>query len=325
MKLLRGLHNKGLSHEGCVATIGNFDGVHKGHQSVIRLLRKKADELGLPAVVIVFEPQPLEFFKGAEAPARILSFRDKFDALKHYGVDAVFCLKFDETLSRFGAGEFVSKVLVDHLHIRHLVVGDDFRFGSDRAGDFNFLVDSGAKLGFSVENTPTEIVSGPHEAIEGSPEVEGSTASARVSSTRIRQALADGHFELVERLVGRPYEISGRVLHGQKLGRTLGFATANLALKRRNIALQGVYAVRVCLSDGRDLRGVANIGVKPTVGDFKANLEVHLFDFEGDLYGQRLRVRLVAKIRDEQKFSGLDELKQRIALDAEQARTILAL
>lgn len=309
MKLLRGLHNAGFDSTGCVATIGNFDGVHLGHQSVIRQLRAKAKVKGLPAVAIVFEPQPLEFFKGDQAPARIQSFREKFEALAWCHVDAVFCLKFDASLSRLSAGEFVTQVLLEHLQIKHLVVGDDFRFGGDRSGDFEFLKEAGAASGFSVENTPTQT-----DMVRGE----------RVSSTRVRQALSTADFALVERLLGRPYSISGPVLHGEKLGRTLGFATANIALKRRSSPLKGVYAVVATLEDGSEYKGVANLGVKPTVGSFRANLEVHLFDFEGDLYGQRLTVRFVEKIRDEQKFSGLEQLTAQIQQDAKRAREILA-
>lgn len=309
MKLLRGLHNPGIGAEGCVATIGNFDGVHLGHQYLIAQLREQAQRLGLPLVVVVFEPQPLEFFRGAEAPARVLSFRDKFEALKACGVDLVFCLRFDAALSQLSPQQFVQQVLLDHLKVKHLVVGDDFRFGGDRSGDFNYLKRVGAEHGFSVENTPTQC---------------DPKGDERVSSTRLRSALLDGDFDTVERLMGRAFVIKGRVLHGQKLGRTIGFATANLALKRKVVPLRGVYAVRITLADGAEHNAVANIGVKPTVGDFRANLEVHIFDFSGDIYGQRVSVRFIAKIRDEQKFSGLAALQAQIKQDAQAARALLA-
>lgn len=309
MKLLRGLHNPGIGGEGCVATIGNFDGVHLGHQYLIAQLREQALRLGLPLVVVVFEPQPLEFFRGAEAPARVLSFRDKYEALKACGVDQVFCLRFDAALSQLSPQQFVQQVLLDHLKVKHLVVGDDFRFGGDRSGDFNYLKQVGAEHGFSVENTPTQCDPNGDE---------------RVSSTRLRSALLEGDFETVERLMGRAFVIKGAVLHGQKLGRTIGFATANLALKRKVAPLRGVYAVRITLADGVEHNAVANIGVKPTVGDFRANLEVHIFDFSGDIYGQRVSVRFIAKIRDEQKFSGLDALQAQIKQDAQAARSLLA-
>lgn len=309
MKLLRGLHNPGIGGEGCVATIGNFDGVHLGHQYLIAQLREQAQRLGLPLVVVVFEPQPLEFFRGAGAPARVLSFRDKYEALKACGVDQVFCLRFDAALSQLSPQQFVQQVLLDHLKVKHLVVGDDFRFGGDRSGDFNYLKQVGAEHGFSVENTPTQCDPNGDE---------------RVSSTRLRSALLEGDFDTVERLMGRAFVIKGAVLHGQKLGRTIGFATANLALKRKVAPLRGVYAVRITLADGVEHNAVANIGVKPTVGDFRANLEVHIFDFSGDIYGQRVSVRFIAKIRDEQKFAGLDALQAQIKQDAQAARALLA-
>jgi len=305
MRLLRGLHNPGLAATGCVATIGNFDGVHRGHQSIIDQLKSRAKAMGLPAVAMVFEPQPLEFFCPDQAPARLMRFRDKFEALRSLGLDYVFCLKFDEALSKLSAPDFVRSVLLDHLSVRHLVVGDDFRFGDEREGDFALLREMGLQYGFSVENTPTQLES----------------SGLRISSTAVRDALSDADFERAEQLLGRPYQIQGRVIHGQKMGRQLGFPTANIALRRLKSALSGVYTVKLQLDDGVWHNGVANVGVKPSVGKFPANLEVHLLDFQANIYGQSVKVEFLSKLRDEQRFDGLDALKAQITQDLERART----
>lgn len=312
MQLLRGLHNSGINTSGCVATIGNFDGVHAGHRAIIQQVISRSKEMGLPAVVILFEPQPLEFFKGKDAPARLMSFREKFQVLREFDLDYIFCLKFDQHLSSLTAEQFVDQVLVDHLNLKHLVIGDDFHFGSCRQGDFDLLVEEGQSKGFTVENTPTLLDS------------EGESGH-RVSSTLIRQALLDSDFEQAEKLLGQAYTIHGRVMHGEKLGRTLGFPTANIALRRLKSALNGVYTVRLRLdeeqkSERREFEGVANIGVKPTVGNFKPSLEVHLFDFNENIYGKRVNVTFCHKVRDEQRFDGIEALKQQISKDIDVAK-----
>ncbi|WP_026180364.1 bifunctional riboflavin kinase/FAD synthetase [Hahella ganghwensis] len=305
MKLIRGIHNLHSFTDGCVATIGNFDGVHYGHQVIIRQLQAKAKALKLPAVVMVFEPQPREFFDEDKAPARLMRFREKLEAIAALDVEVLLCLQFNRRLRHLAAQQFVDQVLVDGLHVRHLVVGDDFRFGCDRAGDFELLQASGRKNGFSVDHTATVEVGG-----------------ARVSSTRIRKLLADGRFDKAEELLGYRYSISGRVLHGRKLGRQLNVPTANVNLGRRRSALKGVYVVDVRMASGEVWPGVANVGYRPTVdgGDPKPNLEVHLLDFDQDLYGQRLKVEFLEKLRDEQRFADLNELKTRIHQDIDQAR-----
>ena len=308
MRVLRGLHNPGPEAEGCVVTIGNFDGVHRGHQAILERVKAKATELGLPSLVVVFEPQPLEYFNGSDAPARLMTLREKISALRDQGLDYVFCLKFDQALSTFSADRFIEDVLVQHLGVRYLVVGDDFRFGGDREGDFALLRERGKTLGFEVENTPTCLDDNGFD---------------RVSSTRIRAALAEGEFEHAAAMLGKPYTMSARVVHGQALGRNLGFPTANLPLKRLRSPLMGVYAVRVHLACGRSVDGVANIGCKPSVGQFKPNLEVHLFDFDQNIYGERVGVEFIAHLRDEKRFDGLDALKAQIKLDAAQARQCL--
>lgn len=314
MRLIRGLTNlKLLSRredsvlsQGCVATVGNFDGVHLGHQTILEQVKEKADQLGVPSVVMVFEPQPREFFQGGAAPPRLTGFRQKFETLLASGVDIVLCLKFDETFRSYSAMGFIDDVLIDGLKVRHLVVGDDFRFGCDRAGDFRLLQQVGEKAGYSVENTRTVTVEGD-----------------RVSSTRIRNALQDNRLELAGQLLGRPYAITGRVVYGRQLGRTIGAPTANILLGRM-APLQGVYVVAITLPDGRQLDGVANIGLRPTVDGRQPSLEVHIFDFAGTLYGQRIDVSFRHPLRDEIKFDSIDELKDQIARDLEDARAWIA-
>ncbi len=303
MQLVRGLHNLRPQHRGCVATIGNFDGVHIGHRAILARLRERADELALPSCVVIFEPQPREFFAPQTAPARLTRLRDKLALLAEAGVDRVLCLAFNRRLRELSAAEFVHEVMVEGLGVRHLEVGDDFRFGCDRAGDFAFLAEAGVREGFSVEAAATVELNGQ-----------------RVSSTRVREALAAGDFVLAEQLLGRPFQIAGRVLHGQKLGRQLAAPTANIQLKRRRVPLSGVYLVSTEV-DGQPWPGVANIGVRPTVaGDGRAHLEVHLLDFAGDLYGRRLTVAFHHKLRDEQRFASLEALKTAIAADIAAAR-----
>ncbi|WP_178082780.1 bifunctional riboflavin kinase/FAD synthetase [Pseudomonas sp. BBP2017] len=303
MQLVRGLHNLRPQHRGCVATIGNFDGVHRGHQAILARLRERAVELGVPSCVVIFEPQPREYFAPDTAPARLARLRDKVALLAAEGVDRVLCLAFNQRLSKLSAAEFVDTILVDGLDVKHLEVGDDFRFGCDRVGDFEFLQQAGLSQGFTVEAAQTV-------------ELDG----LRVSSTQVRHALAKADFALAERLLGCPYRICGRVLHGQKLARQLGTPTANIQLKRRRVPLSGVYLVSVEL-DGKAWPGVANIGVRPTVsGDGSAHLEVHLLDYAGDLYGRRLTVEFHHKLREEQRFASLEALKSAIDADIAAAR-----
>lgn len=302
MQFFRSLHNIQPYAQGCVLTIGNFDGVHLGHQQVLNKLKKAADALGLPAVVMIFEPQPKEWFDAASAPARLSTLAEKIQLLKEQGIEALACMAFNQRLRGLSAEAFVQQVLVDGLNVKALIVGDDFRFGCDRSGDFAYLKLSGEKLGFSVEDTRT---------------VE--QAGERVSSTLVRQALEQADLGLASSLLGREYSISGRVAHGQKLARTFGVPTANVLLKRNHTPLVGVFAVEVLTLSGK-FNGVANIGMRPTVGGSTPILEPHLFGFAGDLYGQRIQVTFKHKIRDEQRFNGLDELKAAILNDIQLAK-----
>lgn len=288
----------------CVLTIGNFDGVHCGHQMILRQLREKASELNLPATVMIFEPQPQEYFAGQGAPARLTAFREKVRLLAEFGVDTVICLHFTEALRCQSAESFVKKILVDSLGVQHLIVGDDFRFGRKQSGDFQMLEQAGEQYGFGVAKTRTLMM-----------------ANTRVSSTAVRTALNSSNFALAEQLLARPYAISGRVMYGQQLGRTIGVPTANLALKGKKAPLEGVFAVEVAgLDAGELVQGVANVGVRPTVGGKVPVLEVHLFDFDANIYGEHIRVVFRKKIREERKFDGLDALKRQIELDISSAR-----
>ncbi len=309
MQLIRGQHNLRASHRGCVATIGNFDGVHLGHQAVFRALRDKAAEYGLPATVILFEPQPMEFFRPEQAPARLTRLREKLIHIRACGIDRVLLLEFNGSLAELEAAAFVKRILVDGLGIRHLYVGDDFRFGRGRQGDFSLLRARGEEYGFGVESMDTVC----HD-------------DCRISSTRIRQALEVGDFATAEACLGRSYQICGRVGHGNRRGRTIGFPTLNINLHRRVSPLTGVFAVRVQgLAEG-DLPGVANIGTRPTVdGEGRPLLEVHLFDFDRQVYGRQVGVSFVSRIREERRFPSFDDLKQQILKDAADARRILGI
>jgi len=298
-KIIRGFHNLPTSPTGCVATIGNFDGVHLGHQAVLNQLALKGDMLGLPAIVITFEPQPNEFFAPDKAPARLSRFREKVEALRSYSIHQLCVLRFNRKLAEMTAEDFIQKLLVNGLKVRYLVVGDDFRFGKGRAGDFELLQKAGLKHGFQVVNMHTF-----------------SVEKDRVSSTRIRTALGAGDLEQAQTLLGHPYKMSGRVAHGDKRGRELGFPTANLHLHRNKVPLTGVYTVQLFGIDGEPYNGVANVGIRPTIkGSSKALLEVHLFDFEGDLYGHYVQVYFLKKLRDEQRFDGLEALQVQIKKD----------
>lgn len=309
MLLIRGLHNLRADHSDCVATIGNFDGVHLGHQAVFAELTARAKALDLPSVVITFEPQPMEFFRPEQAPARLTRLREKIEAIAGCGIDRVLLVRFDARLAALEAHAFVERILVEGLGVRHLYVGDDFRFGKGRVGDFALLREMGAQYGFGVENLATVSFDGD-----------------RVSSTRIRRALEQGDLMHARQCLGRRYRICGRVAHGHKRGRTIGFPTMNVPLLRRSTPLRGVFAVQVIGLDEHALPGVANIGNRPTLaGDNRFLLEVHLFDFDGDVYGRQVEVDFVERIRDEHKFESFDALREQIRHDAAQARAILQL
>ncbi|MFM2486497.1 bifunctional riboflavin kinase/FAD synthetase [Celerinatantimonas yamalensis] len=305
MKLIRGIDNIRPEHADSVLTIGNFDGVHRGHQQVIGQLIAEAKRLGKKTTVMLFEPQPMEFFAAELAPERISSFRDKYQQLAALGVDQLLAVRFCQRFAALSAEQFIEYLLVQQLAVCHLVIGDDFRFGWQRSGDFAMLQAAGQTHGFSVQNTESFCARGE-----------------RISSTRIRQALNQGNFACVNDWLGRRYQISGKVAHGQKLGRQLGFPTANLHLPRGSSPLRGVYAVMVRMVNGQALQwpAIANLGKRPTANGHELLFEVHILDQQLSLYGQRLVVEPLMKLRDEVKFDSLDALKQQVHADIRRAR-----
>jgi len=307
MEFVRGLHNLRVRHRGCVATIGVFDGLHVGHQAMLRGVLKHARAHSLPATVVSFEPTPREYFAGERAPARLSKLREKFEALAAFGMDRFVCLRFDAHMRAVSPTRFIDEVLVRGLAVRHLVVGHDFRFARDREGTVDTLREAGRRHGFSVEKIEPFLVDGE-----------------RVSSSLVRSALAAGDLVRAALLLGRPYRMSGRVVEGEKLGRRLGFPTANLRLHRTVVPLWGVFAVRVHGIETTPLDGVASLGTRPSVNGREPLLEVHVFGFEGKLYGRHLAVDFIARLREERWFPTLDALVEQMRNDAAAARRILA-
>ncbi|BEV72010.1 MULTISPECIES: bifunctional riboflavin kinase/FAD synthetase [unclassified Paludibacterium] len=288
----------------CALTIGNFDGVHHGHQKMLQRLRLEADARHLPTALLTFEPHPREFFARGEPTARLSTMRDKLRRLRELGLlDYVFVFRFNHGFSRMPAQDFVQHVLHEQLKARYLLIGDDFQFGADRRGDFALL---SSTPGLVTEAMPSVLVEGE-----------------RASSSLVRQRLAAGDLTGAEALLGHPYQLSGRVIHGKKLGRTIGFPTANVHLPHRRPALEGVFVVEVETEAGR-LGGVASLGKNPTVTTSQNyKLEVHLFDFSGDLYGRRIVVRFLKKLRDEARYDDLSALVAQIERDASSAKAYL--
>ena len=290
-----------------VLTIGNFDGVHVGHQRVIRQAQQVAHQLNLPLTVVLFEPQPKEYFASQNdqtPPARLMGLKSKVAALNALGVDCIWCLKFSD-IRPMTAEDFVSQ-LVAGKHATHMVVGDDFRFGCDRQGDFGYLVQTGEHYGFTVEQSDTHRV-----------------GDERISSSRIRDLLKTHDFDGAAQFLGRPYALCGRVIYGQQLGRKIGFPTANIALSNSS-PLHGVFGCTVELPEGRIVTGIANIGSRPTVSGQKVSLEVHLHEFTGELYGRTLIVTPRVFIRAEQKFESIDALTAQIRVDNAKALELLS-
>ncbi|KTD23716.1 bifunctional riboflavin kinase/FAD synthetase [Legionella israelensis] len=302
MKLLRGVKDIANLTKGSVVTIGNFDGVHLGHQALLALLRQKADELKLPLVVVLFEPQPGEFFQGEKAPARLSSLREKLHFLTQSGVDIVCCLKFDKHLAQMRAELFARRYLFEALNCKYLLTGEDFCFGYQREGNFSLLKNLGVEYFCTVSLFPDFIVD-----------------ELRVSSTKIREALKTGELGIARQLLGRPYSMCGRVIKGDARGRQWGIPTANLALHRRSLPLKGVFCVKV-KNNHHWLNGVANIGSRPTVDGTKNILEIHLMDFDEELYGELLEVFFLHKLRNEVKFNSIDDLIQQIHKDITEAK-----
>ncbi len=306
MELVRGLANLRDPHHGSVVTIGNYDGVHRGHQHMLATVTARARELGLPATVVTFEPTPREYFEGDAAPARLMRLREKLEALPLYGVDRVVVLRFDRRMQAMGADEFVERLLVRGLGARHVVVGHDFHYARRREGNIDTLRAAGARHGYTVEEVGRFLVDGE-----------------RVSSSLVREALGRGDLARAGLLLGRPYRMAGRVRRGQQLGRRLGYPTANLALHRKVVPLWGVFAVRVSGAGLVDHPAVVSLGTRPTIAGTEPLLEVHVFDYDGDLYGRYLDVDFVRRLRDERRFESLDALVEQMHRDAAEARELL--
>lgn len=304
MKVIRGLHNIKKQPEGCVVTIGNFDGIHIGHQQLIVKLQQIMAQKKLPGIVITMEPHPQEYFAGNSAPARLTRFREKIHIFQQLGVQQLLCLRFNTELAQLSAKDFIRIVLVENLGAKHVIIGDDFRFGHDRQGDGQLLVTAGHDYGFTVS-----VVGAVHYKNE------------RISSTRIRQLLQQNEMQQVAERLGRNYRMCGRVIYGDQRGRQWGIPTANVLLRRKVSPLTGVFVVQVYGLAKQPLKGVANIGHRPTVDGQRCLLEVHLFDFSADIYRQMIEVEFIHKLRDEQRFSSIDLLKQQILSDIEQAKT----
>lgn len=310
MHLIRGLHNIAELHRGCAITIGNFDGLHRGHQALLEALKKSASEIGCPSCLMTFDPLPNEFFHRENAGARLMNTREKLYAFQDLppvlSPDYFMIMPFNKALASMTAESFIEQILVEALNVKSVIIGDDFHFGSDRAGNYDSLKAAGESYGFEVIALPTQTIDG-----------------YRVSSTRIREALEAGDFSGAETMLGKPYTICGKVSHGDKRGRTIGFPTANIRLRRLRSPIHGVYSVTMHSEHLGDAPGIANIGRRPTVEGERVQLEVHLFDFDEDIYDHNVCVSFQAKIRGEKKFESFEALKEQIKLDCEKARSLM--
>ena len=291
---------------GSVVTIGAYDGLHLGHEQLLDRVKSASARLGLPAIVMSFEPTPKEFFAAASPPARLMRFREKFEALEARGVDIFFCPRFDAQMRNISADDFIRRILVHGLDARHIVIGDDFQFARRREGTLDHLQRASRALEFAIEQVPSVIVDG-----------------IRVSSTAIRDYLWEGEIQRATALLGRPYRMSGKVVRGEKLGRSLGYPTANVDLRRRQSAVMGIFAVRVRGLKEQPLDAVASVGDRPTFGGTKPILEVHIFDFDEDIYGEYIHVDFIARLRGPDKYARVEDLVAQMHRDADNARSIL--
>lgn len=309
MRLVRHLNDLPFDRlqKGSVVTIGAYDGLHLGHEQLLERVNAASKTRGLPSVVMSFEPTPKEFFGGDRPPARLMRFREKFDALAAHGIDIFYCPRFDGQMRDIAADAFIRRILIHGLCARHIVVGDDFHFARKRQGTIANLQQVSNVLAYDVEQVASIVVD-----------------NLRVSSTAIREALWDGELDQATALLGRPYRMSGKVVLGEKVGRSLGFPTANVDLRRRQSAVMGIFAVRVHgLSDGvKD--AVASVGTRPTFDGTKPLLEVHIFDFNKDIYGEYIHVDFIARLRGQVKYDEIDELVAQMHRDADNAKSILA-
>jgi riboflavin kinase/FMN adenylyltransferase len=292
---------------GSVVTIGAYDGLHLGHQQLLDRVSSLAELNGLTSVVMSFEPTPKEFFAGSSPPARLMRFREKFESLESRGVDLFYCPRFAAPMRDIAAPDFIRRILIQVLNARYLGVGDDFHFARRREGNIRHLTGVADVLGYSVEQVPSVIADG-----------------IRVCSTTIREVLAAGDMACATALLGRPYRMSGKIVKGDRVGRTLGYPTANVDLRRRQSAVMGIFAVRVLGLDGGIRDAVASVGSRPTFNGTKPILEVHLFDFDEDIYGQYIHIDFIAWLREQKKFDTVDELVAQMHLDADNAKSVLA-
>ena len=309
MRLLRHLGDLPFAEfrDGSVVTIGAYDGLHRGHEQLLANVRAAASERKLPSVVMSFEPTPKEFFSAASPPARLMRFREKFEALAGHAIDYFYCPRFDENMRDISVGDFIRRILIHGLSARHIVVGDDFRFARKREGDIAQLQRAALALDYVVEQVPSILVDG-----------------VRVSSTAIRDALWQGDLQTAAALLGRPYRMSGYVIRGNKMGRTLGFPTANVDLRRRQSPVMGIFAARVAGLGDAPRDAVASVGTRPTFAGTKPLLEVHIFDFADDIYGKYIHVDFISRLRSEVKYDRVEELVAQMHRDADNARSILA-
>lgn len=309
MRLVRHIRDMPFAElaDGSVVTIGAYDGLHLGHEQLLARVRAAAADRGLPSVVMSFEPMPREFFSSGNPPARLMRFREKFEALADHGIDLFFCPRFDERMRDIRAGDFIRRILVHGLAARHIVVGDDFQFAARREGTLEHLQRAGRALDYSVEQVPSVIVDG-----------------VRVSSTAIRDALGAGALPTATALLGRPYRMSGKVVMGEKIGRKLGYPTANVDLRRKQSAVMGIFAVRVRGLTGGAKDAVASVGSRPTFNGTKPLLEVHIFDFDKDIYGEYIHVDFIERLREQVKYDEVEELVAQMHRDADNARSALA-
>jgi riboflavin kinase/FMN adenylyltransferase len=303
MEFIRDLHNLHASHKGCVATIGNFDGVHLGHQTIIRQLQSASTATHQPAGIVIFEPHPQEFLHPERAPARLMRLREKLEYLRLAEIDRVVCLRFNHALANLPAEDFIRNVLVEKLGVQHLIVGNDFRFGNKREGDIHILTRSGKIYGFTLDCTATCKIE-----------------DRRISSSWVREALAAGDMTLAEKLLGRPYAINGRIVHGEKRGRELGYPTININLHRSKSPVSGIFAARVH-GLGSDLeKAVVSIGTRPMFGGKTINLEAHILDFDQNVYGAYVAVELLKQLRKEEMFDTINDLIAQMKNDEAEAR-----
>jgi len=309
MRLVRHIRDLPFAdlRNGSVVTIGAYDGLHFGHERLLERVNAASKEQGLPSIVMSFEPTPKEFFSSRNPPARLMRFREKFDALADHGIDIFYCPRFAHPMRSISAAAFIRQILIHGLCARHIVIGDDFQFARKREGKLEHLQRASTALGYTVEQVRSVVVDG-----------------VRVSSTAIRESLWSGDLQRATALLGREYRMSGKIVAGGKVGRTLGFPTANVDLRRRQSAVMGIFAVRVHGLAGGVKDAVASVGTRPTFAGTKPLLEVHVFDFDEDIYGQYIHVDFVARLRSEKKYDEVEELVAQMHLDVDNAKSILA-